>query len=154
MSHSMYPHIPKKASEVKEGDFYYIPLSNGWFACGRLLEIKKKSGRKTKSILVGLHDWTAARHPTAEDIHNCPIIEQGVMHINSIGHVGGEVIGFKPLIDDNLKPSPQFEAGYLIQGFENMRPLPKEEYENYSRRVTYGLNSIRLKAEKHFAKNS
>ncbi|WP_036193773.1 Imm26 family immunity protein [Marinobacter daepoensis] len=149
----MYPITPKKPSEIREGDFYYIPLSNGWFACGRLLEIEKKSGRKTKSILVGLHDWTGRAKPTAEDIHNCPIIEQGVMHINSIGHVGGEVIGFKPLGDDGLKPLPQFEAGNLILGFKNLGPLPKEEYEKYSRRLTYGLKVILLLAEKHFVEN-
>ncbi|WP_445364512.1 Imm26 family immunity protein [Microbulbifer sp. ANSA003] len=150
----MYPHIPKKASEIKEGEFFYIPLSNGSFACGRLLAIEKKSGRKTKSILVGLHDWAGENYPTKEDIHNCAIIEQGVMHINSIGHVGGQVIGFKPLSEDNLEPMPQFEAGYLIQGFDNLGEIPTEEYDNYTRRVTYGLNVIRLKAEHHFIKNS
>ena len=102
----MYPHIPMKASVIKEGEFYYIPLSNGYFACGLLLEVEKKSGRKTMTILVGLHDWTGQELQTKEDIYNFPIIEQGVMQINLIAHVGGEVIGFKPFNDDNLKPLP------------------------------------------------
>jgi hypothetical protein len=154
MSKGMYPFVPTKASEIKDGDFYYIPLSNGNYACGRLLLIEKKSGRKTKSILVGLHDWSGRNHPTKEDIHECTIIEQGVMHINSIGHVGGEVIAHKPLDEDDLKPLLQFEAGYLLDGFENMGKLPVEDYKKYSRRSTYGLNVIRLLAEKRFVKNS
>jgi hypothetical protein len=150
----MYPFVPVKASEIQEGDFYYIPLSNGKFACGRLLLLKRKSGRKTKSILVGLHDWTGDEYPTKEDIHQCDIIEQGVMHINSISHVKGEVLGHKPLSEDNLKPLLQFEAGDLLDGFENIGKLPVEDYKKYSRRSTYGLNVIKLLAEKNFVKNS
>ena len=129
-------------------------MSDGSFACGRLLLIEKKSGRKTKSILVGLHDWSGRNHPKKEDLHDCKIIEQGVIHINSIGHVEGKVIGHKLLDEDNLKPLLQFEAGYLLDGFENMGKLPIEDYRKYSRRTTYGLNVIRLLAEKHFVKSS
>lgn len=150
----MQPFIPTKASEINNGDFYYIPLSNGRFACGRVLIIEEKSGRKTKSILVGLHDWNGERFPTSEDIHGCKIIEQGVMHINSIGHVGGEIVGHKPLEDDGLKPIIQFEAGYLINGFTYYKKIPIVEGEQYSKRTTYGLNVIKGLAEKHFVKSS
>ncbi|MFK7803770.1 MAG: Imm26 family immunity protein [Anaerolineae bacterium] len=153
MSKDNYPFVPTKASEIQDGDFYFIPLSNGKFACGRVLLIKKKSGRRTKTVLVGLHDWFGENHPTKADIHECKIIEQGVIHINSIGYVGGEVIGHKPLDEDGLKPLLQFEAGYLLDGFENIGQLPVEEYEKYSRRFTYGLDVMRLLAEKHFANN-
>jgi hypothetical protein len=150
----MYPITPTKVSQIKEGEYFYIPLSDGRFACGRILVIEKINGRKTKLLLVGLHDWSGKKHPTQEDIHGCPIIEQGVMHINSISHVGGEIVGFKPLSEDGLRPLLQFEAGYLLDGFENLGSIPKDEYEKYSRRATYGLNSIRLKANRHFVKNS
>lgn len=153
MSKDNYPFVPTKASEIQDGDFYFIPLSNGKFACGRVLLIKKKSGRRTKTVLVGLQDWSGENHPTKEDIHECKIIEQGVIHINSIGYVGGEVIGHKPFDEDGLKPLLQFEAGYLLDGFENIGQLPVEEYEKYSRRFTYGLDVMRLLAEKHFANN-
>ena len=154
MSKYLYPFVPTKASEIQDGDFYSIPLTNGKFACGRLLLIKKKSGRRTKAILVGLHDWSGEKHPTKEDIHECNIIEQGVIHINSIGYVGGEIVGHKPLDEDNLKPLLQFEAGYLLDGFENIGHIPVEDYKKYSRRSTYGLDVIRLLAEKHFVNNS
>ncbi|TVV42250.1 hypothetical protein [Thalassolituus sp. C2-1] len=153
MSKIVYPFIPTKASEINEGDFYYIPLSNGYFACGRLLEIEKKGGRKTKRVLVGLHDWSGCDYPRKEDIHGCGIIEQGVIHINSIGHVGGEVVGQKPLNEDGLRPKLQFEAGFLIDGFENLGKLPFSDYDKYDHRYTYGLNVIKLLAEKHFVKN-
>ncbi|QIZ83957.1 hypothetical protein HF888_06825 [Bermanella marisrubri] len=154
MSKVMYPITPTKASEIKEGEYFYIPLNDGRFACGRILLIEKKNGRKTKLLLVGLHDWSGSKHPSQVDIHECPIIEQGVLHINSISHVGGEIIGFKPLQEDGLKPFLQVEAGYLLDGFENLGSIPSEEYCNYTRRTTYGLNSISLKANKYFAKNS
>ncbi|MCO1336989.1 Imm26 family immunity protein [Microbulbifer sp. OS29] len=150
----MYPFVPTKASQIQDGDFFYIPLSNGNFACGRLLLIEKKSGRKTKRILVGLHEWSGEKHPTNEDIHQCKIIEQGVMHINSIGHIEGKVVGYKSLDEDDLKPLLQFEAGYLLNGFENMGKLPVEDYKKYSRRTIYGLNVISLLADKHFVENS
>ncbi|MAB42076.1 MAG: hypothetical protein CMK77_07305 [Pseudomonadales bacterium] len=150
----MYPITPTKVSEIKEGEYFYIPLIDGRFACGRILMIEKKNDRKTKLFLAGLHDWSGKELPSNDDIHERPIIEQGVMHINSIGHVGGEIIGFKPLQDDGLKPLLQVEAGHLLNGFEDLGSIPQDEYGNYSRRTTYGLNSIRLKADKHFAKNS
>ncbi len=154
MSDRTYPFIPTKVSEIKEGDFFYIPLSNGWFACGRVLLFKRKSDRKTKSILVGLHNWTGKDYPTKVNIHMCPIIEQGVMHINSISHVGGEIIGCKAPKEDGLKPLLQLEAGYLISGFDNLGSLPTRNYKKYSYRSTYGLNVIKLLAEKHFVKKS
>ncbi len=146
----IFPFVPTKASEINDGDFFYIPLSNGNFACGRLLIVKRVSGRRTKSILVGLHDWSGTSYPTKENIHKCPIIEQGVIHINSIGYVGGKIIGHKPLEDDNLKPLLQFEAGNLLDGFENKGKLQEEDYGKYSPRTTYGLKVILLLAEKHF----
>lgn len=153
MSKNKYPFIPKKASEVEDGDFFYVPLSNGKFACGRLLLIQRKSGRKTKSLLVGLHNWIGKGHPSNQDIHNSDIIEQGVMHINSIGYIEGEVIGNKPLIEDHLKPCLQFEAGYLLDGFENLGSIPADDCNKYSRRSTYGLGVIKLLAEKHFVES-
>lgn len=150
----MYPLVPKKASEIQEGDYYYIPLSNGKYACGRLLEIQRKSGRRTKTILVGLHNWSGDAYPTKEDIHQCEIIKQGVIHLNSISHVKGEILGHKPLSEDDLKPLLQMEAGYLIDGFENIGEIPVEDYKKYSRRSSYGLNVIKLLSEKHFVKNS
>ena len=150
----MYPFTPRKVSEVNDGDFYSIPLSNKKYACARLLMIEKKNGRKTKTILVGLHDWFGRKLPAKEDIHQTQIIEQGVIHINSIGHIGGQIIGNKPLEEDDLKPLIQFEAGYLIDGFNNIKKISYEEGEQYSRRSTYGLNVIKLLAEKHFVKNS
>ena len=39
-----------------------------------------------------------------DDIHGCPLVEQGVIHINSISHVGDAIIGFKPLQENGLKP--------------------------------------------------
>lgn len=150
----MYPIVPIKASEIKEGEYFYIPLSDGRYACGRILLIKKKDGKRTKLLLAALHDWSGEKLPTREDIHRCPIVEQGVMHINSIGHIGGEIIGHKPLEEDNLKPLLQFEAGYLLDGFDHIGQMQNDGYDKYSPRTTYGLNSIRLKAEKHFVKNS
>lgn len=151
----VYPFLPKKPSEISEGDFYFIPLSNGRFACGRILLIERtSSGRKTKSLLVGLHDWSGNEHPTAACIHECKIVEQGVMHINSIDVVGGKVLGNKPLEEDKLKPNLQVEAGYLIDGFESVEQLPPEDYKKYSSRSSYGLDFIRLLAEDHFVSNA
>lgn len=153
MNKHMYLFIPAKASEISEGDFYFIPLSDGSYACGRILAFQKKNGRKTQRVLVGLHDWSGKQHPTHSDIHESPIIEQGVMHINSINQVGGNIIGCKALEEDGLKPLLQFEAGCLLDGFENLGKLPTEDYKKYSRRATYGLDVIRILAEKNFVKN-
>lgn len=76
------------------------------------------------------------------------------MRINSINKVSGKVLGYKPLKEDGLKPLLQFEAVYLLDGFEDLGKLPAEDYKKYSRRTTYGLNVIRILAEKHFVKKS
>ena len=150
----MIPFVPKKISEVEAGDFYSIPLSDGSFACGRLLLIERKNGRKTQSLLVGLHEWHGQSPPTSEDLHESKIIEQGVIHVKSIGHVGGKILGRKPLKEDGLKHHLQSEAGCLIDGFENVGKLSKEDWGKYSSRSHYGLDFIRLLAEDHFVSDS
>jgi|SRR5690606_20997073 hypothetical protein len=153
MTSRAFPLIPQKSSDVEDGDFFSIPLSDGRFGCGRVLSILRKSGKRTKTLLCGLHDWAGPNHPEPQDIDGTPIIEQGVMSLEAIAWVKGSVLGWKDLSEDGLKPLLQVEAGRLLAGFEDMGPLPENELKKYSRRTIYGLGVIRILAEHHFVRS-
>lgn len=49
----MYPFIPTKASEVKEGELYFIPLSNGTYVHAVAFSyVKRKVGKKINVSLL------------------------------------------------------------------------------------------------------
>ena len=65
-----YPFIPKSTSLMKEGQYWDIPLSNGKFACGRVLQFDYSNGKKnSRSFLAGLMDWVGENPPTSDTIN-------------------------------------------------------------------------------------
>ena len=150
MKKKYYPFVPERASQIEDGEFFSIPMKDGRYACGRILLIERKSGRKTKNLLVGIHHWCGDKKPTPEDIHQRPIIEQGEIHINAIGYMGGAVLGHKCVHEDDLTPLMQIYAGSYMLGFDNLGQASNEDYGRYSSRGSWGLDFARLLAESHF----
>ena len=99
----VYPFVPRSNAKLWPGQFWAIPLSDGRFACGRVLAIdvdKAYGGRST--FVAGLMDWVGRDPPNAQNIAGAPLLEVGSAHIGVIQESGSAVLGERPLEADGL----------------------------------------------------
>ncbi len=143
---------------MKEGQFWDIPLSNGKYACGRVLQLDYSAGKRhSRSFLAGLIDWVGEDLPTSDVIAGAKLLEQGTAHIRTIAFVGGEIRGSRPLDQDGI--TPFFELSHmpgidcrLMQGFVTLRLATLEEQMSLYIQSSWGLGVIKLRAEDYFVK--
>ena len=131
-----YPFIPKSNARLEPGQFWSIPLSDGRFACGRVLRVDRDAayGRRT-TFIAGLLDWVGSEPPTAESIAGAPLLEAGHAHIATISEEGGTVLGARALESDGLMPpaevrshwSPSYPALRAERRFIAGDPAPQWE---------------------------
>jgi len=160
MAHSDYPFIPKSNRSLSVGDFWGVPLSNGTYACGRILQLPSKESELTRGsktlIFVGLLDWNSTSEPTFDSIAGARVCKQGAAHIKTISMNGERVLGNRPLeLDGIVIPYETHAAGppcNLLQGFNIIRPAVKSDFEKYETRVVWGFKVISNSAECRFLK--
>jgi len=152
----IYPFIPKSTSYMKEGQFWDIPLSNGKFACGRVLQFDYRNEKKdSRSFLAGLIDWVGENLPTFDAIAGAKLLEQGRAHIRTIVFNEGAIRGFRPLELDNIIPLHELSHMPLIdcqlmRGFESLRLATLEERKSLDIASGWGLGVIKNAAEAYF----
>lgn len=101
----VYPFVPKSANWLLPGHFWALPLYDGTFGCGRVIEIpgpENDLGRN--QFLAGVIDWHGTELPTAESIAGAHCFNQGVARIHAITLTGGAVLGWRSLQDDCIEP--------------------------------------------------
>jgi len=135
-----YPFKPNTNKSLIPGQFWAIPLKDGQFACGRVIQVTKSfSVSPTKTFLAGLLDWIGKKPPNSHEIEQKQTIAQGVVHIKTIHETGlGEMItGYRPLELDFIEPN-YFRSleGYqpecmLMKGLIELWPISKSEWEKY-----------------------
>src|SRR6266487_572809 len=98
-----YPFVPKSNAKLWPGQFWAIPLSDGRFACGRVLaiDVDKTYGARS-SFVAGLLDWVGREPPNADSIAGAPVLEVGTAHVRVIERSGGAVLGERPLEADGI----------------------------------------------------
>lgn len=116
---SLYPFVPKTNAQLVPGQFWSIHLSDGRFACGRVLAVDRSATHGARTMFVaGLVDWVGERPPTAEAIAGKPIFEVGRGHVSLIAEGGGSVLGERPLDPDGivpqLDPDSYWSPGYPV----------------------------------------
>ena len=127
-----YPFEPKSTTHLEPGQFWAIPLSNGYYACGVVLAKLSESGKiESRSFLAALIDWSGKDKPSSEDIKNKEILKKGAAHIKTIQLTGGEIIGKTE--------------------FNSLPENPKEYTDDI---VTMGYGVLEKVAEKYFVKIS
>ena len=150
-----YPFVPKTTAHLRPGHFWQIPLSNGQFACGRVLQVPtdRRYGNRT-TILAGLMDWSGSSLPTSEAIAGRAILDQGNAHVATISWNGGQVLGHRPLEADDLQPLQQLSdmspEATLMLGFVELRRSTSNERATLTVFSTWGLEVIRVAAERNF----
>jgi hypothetical protein len=153
-----YPFEPKSIAGLRAGQFWALPLSNGQYACGRVLHVPGKADSlylNARIFLAGLMDWSASRPPTSEAIAGRHILAQGRMHVGAIRDTGSLIIGQRDLELDRLTGLREIShrAGgtvWLYQGGRQLRPATEEERRTLPVMSVWGRQVIQLLAEKHF----
>lgn len=150
-----YPFEPKSNAYLEPGQFWGIPLSDGRFACGRVLEVRRDPDEfvpvSSRIFLAGLHRWVGDRPPTSEDIAGAPLLAQGFAHVRAIRENGGMVLGLRPLEADGLVPGrwrSHFAGGevWVYEGARKVRPATAPD-ASLPIIGTWGLKVISVIAE-------
>ena len=157
--HITYPFIPKSTALLIPGQFWALPLSNGLFACGRVIQLAPAGMMGARvSFLGALLDWVASSPPTSTAIAGASCVAQGHFHIKAITETGGELLGHRLLDLDGIRPW-LFRGAYgwqnssVQEGFVPIRPqtLADDKLPVFS---TWGYNVIREIAEARFVKKN
>ena len=96
--HRTYPFAPKSARVLLPGEFWAIPLADGTFACGQVVQPAPGTpGSSRVLFLAGLLSWRSIAPPTSETIKSSTCMAQGKLHYEAIAHVGGQILGCRSI---------------------------------------------------------
>src|SRR5688572_3200812 len=151
-----YPFVPKSTAFLRPGQFWAIPLRDGRFACGRVMQLHYVDGvLQRRGFLAGLMDWCGKEPPSFENIAGKSIVEEGNAHIKTITENRGEILGLRPLELDGIEPGLYLDScggpnclvqrGYDVIGRASAKQ--KRELEVFS---TWGYHVIVIAAEMRF----
>src|SRR6476619_5366631 len=102
---TQFPFVPKSALWLRAGDFWALPLSDGTFGCGRVIEVPPKNVRRdSMQLLAGVLDWHSDAAPTSLVIAGASCLAQGDAHISVITRSGGQILGCRALSEDSIEP--------------------------------------------------
>ena len=80
-----YPFEPRSNSYLVPGQFWGVPLSDGRWACGRVLAIKSEPDAyfpgNSRTFLAGLMNWDGDDPPTSDSIAGQTLVAQGWAHV-------------------------------------------------------------------------
>ena len=117
------PFVPKSSKRLAPGDFWAIPLRDGRFACGRVVELLPQGMPVARvALLGGLTDWQGSSEPSGESIAGGTFLAQGIMHIRSITTTGGSISGHREFSPDSLGSWTFIYGNKIQRGFRFVRP--------------------------------
>jgi hypothetical protein len=159
-----YPFEPKSNTWLEPGQFWGVPLSDGRYACGRVLAVPDERNpdpvlwgeRDSMVFFAGLMDWVADDPPTAETIAGARLLEQGTAHVKTIRRNGQFVLGRRDLAADGivglLEVTHRGRGAYVYEGPRRLRRATREEAASLPVMGTWGFRVITVLAEHVFVK--
>lgn len=112
-----YPFVPKTNAKLVPGQFWAIPMSDGRFACGRVLRVDRDRDFGARTMFVGaLLDWVGAEPPTSNSIAGAHVLAVGVAHVQVISDNKGTVLGERALALDGIDVPAEIN-GYWGTGY-------------------------------------
>ena len=153
-----YPFEPRSTARLEPGQFWAVPLSDGRFACGRVLDVPRANDPQipvsTRTFLAGLMDWVADVPPTSDGIAGARLLEQGFAHIRAIRQTGGELLGRRPLELDGIEPYLWLTASFIPQAwvYRGATPVRRPDPQDASLPIlhVWGYRVISVIAERAF----
>ena len=154
-----YPFEPKSNAYLLPGQFWGVPLSDGRWACGRVLAIKKKSDQyfpgNSRTFLAALMDWEGDEPPTADDISGHEVVAQGWAHVLTIQNNGRLILGHRDLALDGIRGLRRVThrgggTVMLYEGATPLRPATRDEAATMPVFGTWGFKVISVLAERLF----
>jgi hypothetical protein len=112
-----YPFTPKTNAYLAPGQFWSTPMSDGRFACGRVLRVDRDvKTYGARAMFVGaLLDWVGTEPPTAEAIAGRPPLKSCGAYVRTITQPGGQVLGERPLeLDGIVAPEDAFPSSGVL----------------------------------------
>jgi hypothetical protein len=129
-----YPFEPKSTRSLTPGDFWPVPLEDGRFACGRVLQTTGDHlPTPTRTFFGALHGWLGMAPPTADDLVGSPLVAFGIMHVRAIVRVGGRVLGNRALEQDGIELPLMLDAHggpttKVVRGAQTVRSARRDEW--------------------------
>ena len=146
-----YPFVPKSSRWLTPGDFWAIPLRDGSFACGRVVELMPQGMPGARvGFLGGLLDWHGSSEPTEASIAGASFIAQGIMHILSITSAGGVILGHRVLDLDSLGSWTFIDGDKIQRGFDVVRPWRREDNKHFPTLSWWGYEVMQIQANQYF----
>ena len=155
--HPTYPHVPRSTTALLPGQFWAIPLSDGSFGCGRVIELKESGAVGARvSFLAAVMDWHGDTPPTPDNIAGAKCLAQGEAHLKAITETGGAILGHSPLELDNIEPWEFRGAEFHVNSYmhKGMQPARLQQPADKCLPVlsTWGYHMPVVIAEAHFTK--
>jgi hypothetical protein len=159
MARPSYPFEPRSNAYLKPGQFWGVPLSDGRWACGRVLAIMTQAGNyfplNSRMFLAALMDWEGDQPPTAEDLTAHRVVAEGWAHILLIENSGRFILGERDLELDSIRGlrAVTHRSGGTVMLYEGATPLrPATQHEAATMPVlsTWGSKFIAVLAERLF----
>jgi hypothetical protein len=131
-----YPFEPKSNAYLEAGQYWAVPLSNGRFACGRVLAVPREPDPfyavNSRMFLAGLLRWVGDQPPDSDSIARARLLSQGFAHVLTIRENGGSVLGRRSLESDGLVPDHwrSHEGGgtvWVYEGSRRLRPATADD---------------------------
>jgi len=157
-----YPFEPKSNAYLLPGQFWGVPLSDGRWACGRVLAVKTQADAyfpgNSRMFLAALMGWQGDEPPAAEAIAGGQVLAQGWAHVKSIRLNGQVILGCRDLGLDGIRGLREVThrgggTVILYEGAVPLRPATAEEAASMPVLSTWGLTVISVLAERLFVKH-
>ncbi len=154
-----YPFVPKSNRFLEAGQYWAVPLSDGRFACGRVLDVPREPDMHVPvgrmMFLAGLLDWAGVTPPTTQAIEGASLYAQGFAHIKAITTTGAAVLGCRDLEADRIAPAlwRSHVAGgtvWIYEGARRLHPVTADD-RDLPVMSTWGYSVLKVLAEQRFA---
>ena len=154
-----YPFVPKSNRYLEAGQYWAVPLSDGRFACGRVLDVPREPDLHVPVsrvlFLAGMLNWVGRTPPTSRAIAGAGLLAQGFAHIKAITTTGAAVLGRRDLEADGIVAAPwrSHEGGgtvWVYEGARRVRPATAAD-RDLPVMGTWGYSVIAVLAERAFA---
>jgi hypothetical protein len=154
-----YPFEPKSNAYLRPGQFWGVPLSDGRWACGRVLAVRTASdgffAGNSRTFLAALLDWEGDQPPTADGIARHGVVAQGWAHVLTIRENGGQILGERHLDLDDIRGLREVthRGGGTVMLYEGATPLraaTRAEAATMPAFSTWGFKVISRLAERLF----